>query len=552
MWAAGAVVVFVVSVCVHGWFAGVSHDEGVTLDVALGRIDPELVRDFRPVPVAELVACVDGSRPRSAGGVVDELSRRVNPYPPAYFLLQNAWTSRTGVHRVLLRVPSVLCGLATLLGLALLARRLVPDRAAPAWVAVLAAASPWFASISTFARPYAFVLAVGTWSTVVALKVADGRASTRTRALWVALSLLGLHGLYHYGFVVAWQAAFLAVCAWRVSGADGPAGPSPRAARRRELGALALMGAAVTAGFLPWAVTRLPAHLGLTATMPSYYKGDVVQGLGAGTLRALWTYLLGESVRGALNRVLAVTFLALGACTLLVAIRRVASRRRAPRDVVASTFLATAPLYPAAILVGDLLHGTRTLTITKTTFMLFPLLLLAVTAAWCSLRRRRVRDAGLAAWLLLALVASTATAISERRYEDHHRIVARRLAAQDRPDHLVLFNSMVRGHAIPLLLTLREEGVGELRAVLAPPKQLDGVLERALADPGVRRITLLNLHSVYPHSVETYCTREQIDALANCARRGGWRISRATPEEVLASAEDPTGDRLLDILSPVW
>jgi hypothetical protein len=229
--------IFVVAVCANGLFHGMAHDEGVTVDISVGRIAPELVRDFGPVPMTELQACVNGSTPRSAGRVLSELARQVNPYPPVYFLIVRGWTALVGVHRVALRLPSVFFGMATLLGLALLARRLIPGPYASVWIVLLAALSPWLATISSFARPYAFVLAVGTWSTVVALQLAQGNARARTRVVFVTLSLLGLHGLYHYGFVIAWQALFLAVAAWQ-AGSGQLAGT-----RRRELGLLALMGA---------------------------------------------------------------------------------------------------------------------------------------------------------------------------------------------------------------------------------------------------------------------------------------------------------------------
>lgn len=538
------VAAFAVAVCANGWFAGMGHDEGVTVDIAVGQIQPALVTGFDPVPVSDLQACVDGSAQWPVQRVVAELSRRVNPYPPAWFLLMRGWTEFFGVHRMTLRVPSVLCGLATLLGLALLARQLVPRPHAGLWVAVLVALSPWFSAISTFARPYAFVLALGTWTTLIALHlalpIAKRGARPALRVTYVVLSLLGLYSLYHYGFVVAWQVVFLVVAT------------STRGDRRRsEWSALALMTAVMAAAYVPW-TTRLPAHLELTGTMASYYLGPVTEELSFKSLRLLWTFFLGDSLGGEVRYGLVVAFLVLGGFTLMLLVRRAPSSGDAHQDRVARLFFRTGLIYPALILLADLLHGTRTLTITKTSFMLFPILMLLVVRAWSAVPRTGWRSTGLLAWVLLVGASAVATAVTQARMLDHHRVIAATLSADDEPDHYVLLNSMIRGHAIPLLLTLKECGVDNVRVVFAPPPVLDRVLAETFGNPCVRRVTLLNLHSVYAHDVASYCTREQIDAVARRARRGGWRVNRMTPDQRAVQLADAAPERRLDILSPVW
>jgi hypothetical protein len=286
--------------------------------------------------------------------------------------------------------------------------------------------------------------------------------------------------------------------------------------------------------------------------MPSYYLGPVTEEFGFRSLRLLWTFFLGDALGGPVRYGLVVAFLGLGGLSLMLLVRRAPSSGDLRRDAIARLFFATLLLYPAAILAGDLLHGTRTLTISKTSFMLFPALLLLVLRAWAGVPRAGLRTAGLLAWTLLVAAAATATSASNLRLVDHHRVIAASLAADDRPDHHVLLNSMIRGHAIPLLLTLQECGVHNVQLVYAPPLQLDRVLTEAFGSPGVRRVTLLNLHSVYAHDTDSYCTQEQIDAAAKRARQGGWRVNRTTPDLHAVPLADAGLDRRLDILSPVW
>jgi hypothetical protein len=535
-------VVFVVSVCANGLFSGIAHDEGDTVDLSVGRIEPSLMSPHEPVPITELQACVDGSVPKSAGQVLDELSMPDKPYPPAYFLIMRGWTALTGVDRVAMRVPGVLFGMLTLLGLSFLARRLIPWRLAEFWVPLLAALSPWFAAISTFARPYSFVLAIGTWSTVVALRLCDGGSQGRSRVLFVLLSLIGLHGLYHYGFVVVWQGLFLAVMAWRTG----------QGVRRRELWMLVLMGAVIAAGFAPWA-TRLPAHLEYTGSIPFYFSGSVVQRSGFEMVQLLWTFFLGDGLAADVRYGMVVALLVLIAVSLPLLLRRSPSMGDARRDAIARVFFITTAFYPAVLLLGDILHGTRTLTISKTSFMLFTILLLLVFRAWASIPNPRWRAAGPVLWTMLLGGATVFTFVNRLDMVDHHRVVAASLAADDRPDHHVLLNCIVRGHAIPLMLTLQECGVQNVRVVLAPTEDLDQILARTLASPGVRRITMLNLHTVLDtyYDVPHFWSRETLEAAARRAHETGWQVARGVPDRHFPRPRHTIVKHRLEIFSPV-
>ena len=386
-----ALLAFVAACAAGGLFGDLQSDEGVTVNIAIGHYDPEGLEDGEPVPIDDLYARFDGRKLLAPGEVLADLQSETNPYPPAYYLVLNRWAALAGTGRVALRLPSVLCGLLTLLGLAALARRLVPHPGADAWIALLAALSPWLAGLATFARPYAPPLAIATWATVAALAIADAPARRAPRVAFVLLSLLGLYTLYHYGFVLLWQAAFLLAAL----------GSVPAGQRLRALGGHVLMGVVVTAGFLPW-LPALRGHLELTSSVASYYLAPALEGGAPSFVHLLTSLLLGDAVRGELRLVLTAVLGLLAGLAAAALVRR----RRDTRggDPVGRTLLWTAPLYPLVILAADLLHGVRTLLVTKTSFFLFALVLLLLVRGLYGLRPA-LRTAGLLIALGLQLMA---------------------------------------------------------------------------------------------------------------------------------------------------
>jgi hypothetical protein len=497
-----AVLVYVAATMVNGLFSGLAHDEGVTVDIAVGSLDPE---PYGPIPIRDLYSAIDGTRPRTASEVVGELSGRFkNPSPPGYYLLLNGWTELVGTHRVALRIPSLVFGLATLLGLARLGRRLVSSPRVGPWIVLLAALSPWFVTIMTFARPYAMTMAVGTWSTLAALAMADEPRRIRPRVLFVVLSLVGLYSLYHYGFVLLWQALFLAAAAWR----------SPEG-RARPLVGLGVVFAAIAGGFAPW-VPTLMRHLQLTGDVPSYFHGPVLADVPARAGQLLLTFFLGDGLGGDAGRLHWLVLSALGLITLFLLIRFRRQLDRSKDDPVAALLMRTAPIYPALILAGDLLHGTRTLIISKTSF------------------------------------PTVSTIVNRQRWVDHHAAVAETLVIADDAHHRVLVNSLIRGHTIPLLLTLKERGVKHVEVVYAPPAQMLKILGGASADPATHQLTMINLHAVYAWDVSSQMwTPEQLATAAGRARGSGWAVHRSTPADILLGRPPAPGERRLRIITPV-
>lgn len=536
---AAALLLFVAAAMANGLFVGLAHDEGVTVDIAVGRLDPN---PHGAVPITKMYSRIDGEHPRSVGQVIAELTGPFkNPSPPAYYVLMRGWTELFGVHRVTLRIPSLFFGVLSLLGLACLGRRLVPRPGIEIWIVILAALSPWFVSIMTFARPYALTMAVAVWATVAALAVADDKARLRSRTVFILLSLLGLYTLYHYAFVLAWQLVFLAAIALR-------AGPERRV---RELLGLLFLAATITAGFLPW-LPILLEHLRLTGTVPSYFHGSLAEDASSGLINLLRTFSLGDAIGGFAGQLLAWTLglLTLVTLALLLTLRRAGVRSQ--EDMPTAIMVRTAPLYPVMILVADMLHGTRTLTLTKMSLLLYPFLLLLVLRAWLSLSMPRVRRLGLALWVVLLLAAMGTTIYSRSRWIDHHQAVANSLAASDDDHHMVILNSMIRGHATPLLLTLREHGVHNVHIVLAPPSRLTSVLDDVcqLTD---YRVTLVNMHTVYTWAPsELMWTPEQLRSAARQARQAGWEVRRFEPKDLLDREQPAPGARRFEIIATVW
>jgi len=533
-----ALLVFLVGCLSSGLFLGLKDDEGVTVNIAVGHMDREVMQTYEPVPVTDLYATFDGHDELSPGEVLANLQLSWNPYPPAYFLLLNRWTALAGTERAALRLPSLLCGVLALLGLARIARRVIPFRGADTWIMLFAALSPWLWSMSTFARPYAMALALGAWSTVAALAVVDDSRRWRPRVAFALLSLLGLYTLYHYGFVLVWQACFLLLAA-----AAAPAGQ-----RGRLIGAHAVMGAVIVAGFLPW-LPFLRAHLELTGTVRSYYLAPALDDAGASLAHLLTSLLLGEVVRGGTRHLLNLGLGLLALATLpflLVGLRR---RDAGDAGAAGRILLLSAPLYPLSILGADLLHGVRTLMISKTSFLLFPLLLVLLLRGWLAPRKAAAR----AALLLVALGLMLPTAVlsvqaTHERLGDDNRLVAEALSAADGDGHMVLVNTGVRSQAIPLLMALRDAGVRELRIVAAPPARLAEVLAKTLARDDAASITLVHLRTEF--DPRKMWTADQLDAALDVARAAGWKVRRARPAG-LSPQPAPTDGRLLEVIDPV-
>jgi hypothetical protein len=192
------------------------------------------------------------------------------------------------------------------------------------------------------------------------------------------------------------------------------------------------------------------------------------------------------------------------------------------------------PLLPAAILLADWLHDTRTLFVTKTSFVLFPFLVLLVVRGWLSLDHRRIAALGLSAWALLLVVANVGAFHGLALRETPVARVTAFVLETDEPGHVLALSSLYPGYAIPLLLSLREAGVEEVSLAYAPGYALEEFVEAASGRSDVKRLSLINLAVSYA-SVETW-PPPLLQRALDQARRAGWNADLRSPGEAAREA----------------
>jgi hypothetical protein len=547
---AGCVLVFAAVGLLRAGLGSYAHDEAWTLEPALGRV---ILSEWpaAPVPIASLVAPLQARPPHAPSAVLDVLHEPGFMHPPAYYLLLNAWTRMFGSQRFALRLAGLALGALALLGLARLAQRLVPHPSAAGWAVALAAVAPWFGSIGVVLRPYVMAIAIGTWATVAVLASAGSRRPGPWRVAFVLLSSLGLYTLYHYAFVLAWHAVLLLAL------------PRPDASARRgfaRLGVLVLPALAALA-FLPW-LPSLREHLSGTSAAEFYFSGIVPALDWPARLAQLVDAFLVTTVVTYAKQPLVIALLALQLATLAVLLAPILARavppgptpageRRHPARLSehARRFWLCAPLLPALVALGDLWRGTHTLFVTKTAFMLFPLLVLLIVHAWHAVPSRRVSALGLGAWCLLLAGATIGSLAHAGDHATAEEFLAADLSRADTEDHLVVLSTAHRGELLPLLCTLRDAGVTKVRVSLVPEDALAAATRELLEDPAARRATLVNLprrcQCLVPPSP---WSEARLDAVVEQARAAGWAVGRGPP----GHAEALDGyDRALAICSPM-
>ena len=513
-----------------------AHDEGMTWHQAIGHIDL-LPAPTEPTPISQLYAVIDGDTSHSAGDVIESLMRGGGMHPPAYYLGLHGWSRWVGTRRLALAAPALILGVLSLLGIRRLARELVPGERAGDWAMLLAALSPWLVGYTVLARPYSLALCLSIGSSVAVLAMVGASRRRRAwQAAFVLLSLLGLYTLYHYAFVLVWHLCVLCLYALR-----------SQTGRRRELLEIALMAALIAVGFAPW-VPRLLIHLQLTGAQEFYFSGfaplDRWPALG---WRLLLLFGLGESnsVVGAERLQLAFSGLAL--CTAVGWVRGLGSPGEGGSGRDYRLVWYSLPLLPALIACADWVRDAHTLFISKTSFALFPFLILIALRGWMQLESRWLRTIGLSAWVLLLTVAAVSNLYARKTTEMPFEQVAEYLRQTDRESHLVALSSTYPGYSFPLLLCLRQAGVERVEVVLAPHYRLEAFVDSAAESPEVERLTLLNLDVDY-QPVETW----QPDLLRRIrmqAREAGFRPRIVDPPTAAAAPQSP--GRPLWIVTPI-
>jgi len=139
--------------------------------------------------------------------------------PYLYFDLIRLWSHCFGLSEPALRSLSALLSLAGVALLALLAWRLLPDRA---WLGAtaLGAAHPYLLELGRDARPYALTLLLAPLSLILLWRIARGGARGWHHAAWTATLAALLYTHYFNGYFVGAQLVVLLVV-WRRSAAWG-------------------------------------------------------------------------------------------------------------------------------------------------------------------------------------------------------------------------------------------------------------------------------------------------------------------------------------------
>ena len=491
-----------------------AHDEGVTWTQAFGPL--ELPHCDTTASADSALLALAGAGQHAPGDVVAALLDD-GMHPPAYYLLVNAWASWVGTQRLPLSLPAMLLGVLSLVAIGRLANSLAPGRAAGFWAMAMLASSPWFVGYSIFARPYGVAMFAALWSSVAVLEMRTEGPSQRRHLSWrlafVVASALGLYSVYHYAFVLLWQGVALSLLVLR-SGER----------RTREAAWLLGMAVAIAALYAPW-LPGLLRHLASASAQAYYFAGwlPLADWPAAGG-HLLAVFALGEGLWSSWADPLRAVLIGLGLCTLPLAIRSFSPGRLRSLEPAARVLWLVSPLLPVAILASDWLRDSHTLFISKTTFSFLPLLVCLVVRAWQEVPLRRAASAALALCLLLSATSTLGAIRTRGRFYDYFEIVAEYLRRSDAASHRVVLSADRRGYTIPLLLTLRDAGVREVRITLAPGNELAACTESLIADPETQRLTLVDF--AVPYEPRDSWDAAELRNTAKRARARSWYALR--------------------------
>lgn len=492
------------------------HDEGTTFDLAVGKVlINEFIREWpaRPVPITTLYEVIENRSNYSVGDAINSVGLPYRMFhPPGYYALLHLWTKVFGTEKLVMRLPSYLFTLLALLGMARIARRVIPEARSALWVAALFALSPWVVSITNFARPYHLGLCLAIWTTVAALGMHEDGPRLRWRVGFVLLSALGLYTIYHYAFVLAWQIGLLALLSWRM-GAEK---------RMRSLAALVASGAAIVLLFSPW-FRVLRVHLRASARSGDYFTGAVESDQWiTRALRALQDFALADSTYVFGGAWLRLVLPALGIATLVLAVWAFAGPARKALDGTARAFWLSAPLLPLLIILSDVMRGSHTIFITKLCFGFVPLLVLLVVRAWLAAPWRALRVTGLTLWAVVLGLAVVFTTYADAKKTNHNERAAALLAQADSDSHLVVLSSDIRDFAVPLLLTLRDLGVRNVYFTRCHAPKLDNLVASVGRARIFDRLSLMNFKVT--HTEKFMWGEEFLKGIADQARTSGWTV----------------------------
>jgi hypothetical protein len=479
--------------------------------------DTHLSKADRPnVPVGEIYRSMDGSGRRSCSDVVGSSMSKGGMHPPGFYCLMNVWGRWVGTEPLVLRLPFYLLGVLSLVALHRLAGQLLADYKFQRWSVLLFSLSPWLMGFSNFLRPYGLAMATVLWSTTALMSWGASPGRTRWAVLFCLLSLLGIFSLYQYAFVLIWQYALLVLLAWKRKSISPP----------RRLIPVAVSGVAISICYLPW-LPSFVVQLSNLADRQWYFSGVLPIGdWPAALLKLFRIFALAEANRTSAALYLRGMFYILSSVAISVWIAGLRHPRE-PLKPATRSFLLSAPLAPLLVIGSDLLLGNHAFFISKHSFVLLPLLVMAVVGACTRMSNERLGRTILSAWALLLFVASTNVIYSTGTTRNSFESVAHQFSQHDEPSHLIVFSSRYAGYSKPLFLTLRDKGIHNVRVAYGDYRMLNDLIKNAIDDPTIERISLIQFKIVYEN--ESAWSKRILTRAFRDARRRGWDTIAVTP-----------------------
>lgn len=502
-------------------------DEGVTFNQALG---PVLLEGEAgaTTPFRAIAPALAGPVEYGASDVLLAMRER-GMHPPAYALGIHLWTRVFGTSPLWLRMPGIVLGLLSIVGIWAVTREMLPGSSAAAWAATLLAASLTHLHFAVYLRPYALELPLMIGSLWLLVRLRAETEPRREAVYWagfVTVSVLGTYTLYHYAFFLAWQLAVL--LAW--------AAIVPKTSRTADLVKVGAAGVVIGLAFAPW-LGALAHHMELTATRRFYFQGfPAPETLLPNAMNLIHKLVLGGELSGLAHRSPVAELAFLTALILGVPLLRTRAEERR-RDLW--IFWLSVPLLPAGILFADYLRGTHTVFLLKTTLALLPLAIVALAVGARSSPSRAVGTGCLVVWLAILLAGSANHVRDAVMRPTWQGRVAAKLRTQDARNHVVVFSSRDRRFLHPMLVTLRDAGVEHLALTVAGRREIDAALRALLRERQLERVSLVSFGDD-----EGWDAPARERALT-VARLLGWRrVRHGVPSliSLVRPAEAPPGD----------
>lgn len=482
----------------------VLHDEGVTFDQAFGVVDLEAAAGD-PVSWDEIASTLNNGSSHSLADVTFALQTR-GMHPPAYYYLIHAWTKCFGTRPPALRIPGILLGLISLVGIWFLAERIINRQWAGFLAAILLSVSIVFIDYNIYLRPYGLELAITIWATWTALKLGaqkDKRTELTDWSIFISLSILGIYTIYHYAFTLAWHFCFIFLALF-IAGK----------LQRTELTKLIASGFLILLTYLPWAA-NLRHHLANTAG--SFYFGSFIPAENwPNSLKALFeSFIFGyhtEPVKAVSSglRVVAVI-------TVILFFKAVIPHFK--KNLTEPVFWFSSIFLPLFIIAADFWHNTHTFFILRTSIVLLPLMILAAAIGIFGINNIWLKGLLSGFWVSLLLLTSISNMVSAGAAVPDRKALVNHMLKYDRPAHVAVFNDRERGYLIPVLAALRDGGVEQIQIAVAGRKELFDVILKLSRDTNVEQISLINLDIKYDR--DAVWTGAEVEKVVDIIKRAG-------------------------------